>query len=301
MSDSLEAFLGELPPELAARARDELEPGALMAILAQARERFGGFELDAASFYRHLGRAVAASGEAGWPPDRLQTDELYLALGCARGVDGAAETFLVEYMPTVDSALGQLGLVPDTVDEARASILEALFAEGAAGEPLIASYAGRGPLRGWLRVVAARMARRHVGRVKREVPVPEEMLDAVLAPVKSAELAALKKQLRQDLKQVFAAALARLETDERVLLQSYYLDGMTVDQLAAVYGINRGTVSRRLARTRERLFDDTRAALKDRLRIDSAEFESVMGLMQSQLDLTLPSLLVSEGDRDVVP
>jgi RNA polymerase sigma-70 factor (ECF subfamily) len=300
MSDALDAFLRELPPELETRAR-EMEAGALSRmleeILARARERFPGLELDGESFCRHLGRAAAASGEADWPPDRLQTDELYLALGCARGKDGAAETFLAEYVSTVDGALGQLGLVPDTVEEARASILEALFAE----PPLIESFAGRGPLRGWLRVVAARMARRHVGRAKREVPVPEEMLDVMLAPVKSVELSALKKQLRLALKQVFAAALERLEADERVLLQSYYIEGMTVDQLAAVYGINRGTVSRRLARTRERLFGDTRAALKDRLRIDSAEFESVMGLMQSQLDLTLPSLLRSEGARDALP
>jgi RNA polymerase sigma-70 factor (ECF subfamily) len=69
-----------------------------------------------------------------------------------------------------------------------------------------------------------------------------------------------------------------------------------IDALAArglPAGVNRSTVVRWLADVREALFKETRRLLRERLRLNDSEFESLMGLVRSDLDLSISIFLTA--------
>ncbi len=76
-------------------------------------------------------------------------------------------------------------------------------------------------------------------------------------------------------------------------MRQHYLDGLTLDELATLYGTHRATAARWLAAARQALLDGTRQALMSRLRMPRAECESVIRMARSELDMTMRSLFAS--------
>jgi RNA polymerase sigma-70 factor (ECF subfamily) len=74
------------------------------------------------------------------------------------------------------------------------------------------------------------------------------------------------------------------------------LRGLGIDQIAALHGVHRATAARRLERAREALLVATRKSLMSRLSIDSAEFESLMDLIRSRLDVSIQRILGSQAE-----
>jgi RNA polymerase sigma-70 factor (ECF subfamily) len=64
-----------------------------------------------------------------------------------------------------------------------------------------------------------------------------------------------------------------------------------VEQIGRMEGTHKSTVSRWLARAREALFDEVRKRLKERLKVSASELDSLLGVLQSQLDLSLVRIL----------
>jgi RNA polymerase sigma-70 factor (ECF subfamily) len=69
------------------------------------------------------------------------------------------------------------------------------------------------------------------------------------------------------------------------------LDGLNLDQIGAVHRVHRATVARWIAAARESLLERTRKGLEEKLQLQGSEFESLMGLVRSQLDLSIHSFL----------
>ena len=67
--------------------------------------------------------------------------------------------------------------------------------------------------------------------------------------------------------------------------------GLTVEAIGKVYGVSHSTVSRWLAKAREAVIPETQRVLRDEMRLSPAEFDSVAGLVVSQLDLSVSRLL----------
>src|SRR5260370_1220010 len=83
-----------------------------------------------------------------------------------------------------------------------------------------------------------------------------------------------------------AAALAALAERERNVLRQYYIDGLTIDQLAALYQVNRATTARWVAGARLSVVAKTREHLVDELGIAAGEADSIIRLVRSQLDVS---------------
>jgi len=62
-----------------------------------------------------------------------------------------------------------------------------------------------------------------------------------------------------------------------------------------MYGVSARTVEQWLTSAHRRILAETRRALADRLRLAPSELDSIMGLAQSELDLTLPSILATRN------
>ena len=276
--------------------RLELER-ALDAAVAAARAEWPALALDPATFRAHLagsvpeGTAAADLGAAVCVPD------LYLARACALGVAGAVAAFEQRTMPAVEVALARLGGSAELTDEVKQVVREILFVGAGSSGPAIADFGGRGNLRAWVRVIATREALRLLRRDRGRVAVQDEDLYAVLAPSDDADpqLAYLKERYRAEFRKLFLRAVADLPRRERLALRLHVLDGLSIDEIAPIYRVHRSTAARWLTRARELLLRATRDGLMRELGLAASDVDSVLRLIQSNLDVSMSDALRSRS------
>ena len=216
--------------------------------------------------------------------------DLALASGCVRGDPSALRQFEATVLSRVPQFLARLdasaALCDDVAQELRAELLIA-----AGGKPPgLAGYTGRGELKAWVRVVAIRTALR---LRKSERRAPPDDGDPLLGKG-DPELDYLKLRYRSVCEEAFRGALATLSSRERLYLRLHYLEGLSLDRMASLYRVNRATIARRLAAHREKLHEQTRARLREVLKLRDSEFESLLGLLRSQLAVSLQGALARD-------
>jgi RNA polymerase sigma-70 factor (ECF subfamily) len=244
-----------------------------------------------------LAAAIEARLAGDDPPPRTPdlAIELHLAIACARGDAAAIAHFDRRYLDVVAPALAHMKLPAATVEDVRAAVRDKLLLpDGPDGDrpPRILAYAGRGALRGLVHVSAARTAISILRREDRELPVAGDDVAATLAsPEHDAELALIKEQYRAAFTAAFAEAARALDRRDRNLLRLHFLGGVTLEQLAAMYGVHRATVVRWLAAARDRVFDGTRRRMEATIGHD--ELDEVMDLIRSRLDVSVRRLLAT--------
>jgi len=106
--------------------------------------------LDRDRFAEHV-RALDPEAIARFPGD------LYIATACLTGDTTAIVRFERELFPAARAAIHSIHSSAAFVDEAMQRLRTSLFV-GDGNSPRLALYAGRGPLRSWLGVTAARIA-----------------------------------------------------------------------------------------------------------------------------------------------
>jgi RNA polymerase sigma-70 factor (ECF subfamily) len=166
----------------------------------------------------------------------------------------------------------------------------------------ISEYSGRGDLRRWVRTVALRTCLNLLRKGKAEVLVGDEQVLANMAQSgDDPELAYMKQRYRGEFKQAFLTALAALSARDQSLLRYHHADGLNIDEIGAIYRVHRVTAYRWLEKAREALVDGIQKTLRERLRLDQSEFDSILRLIRSQLHLSLVRHLgVQHDDDDVV-
>jgi RNA polymerase sigma-70 factor (ECF subfamily) len=263
---------------------------ALVTGLAAARAAWPEVALTGEQFVEFVGPRIAGGPD---PLARLLLPDLFLACACDRGDAAALAAFDRAYLPLLDRAVASLGASPAEQNELRQVVRVRLLVAREAAGTRIAGYSGRGSLGAWVRVVATREAARLLRKERRMGPAEDDALAQVLAPEASPELDYLKRLYRDEFRAALQTAVASLSDRERLLLRQHALDGLSIDQLAAFHRVHRATTARWIAAARKAVLDGTRRALTQRLRLRPAEFESILRLIDSQLDVSLPGLLRS--------
>jgi RNA polymerase sigma-70 factor (ECF subfamily) len=275
---------------------DELDP-LLAASVARAAAAWPGFTVDAERFVA----AIAARLADGVPPARaleaMQVDDLYLACGCAVGEPAALAGFEQRCGTAIERAIAATGASAAERADLGQVVRQRLLVAPADGDtPRIAAYSARGPLAAWVRVVATREAARMLGRARREVADNDE-LAGLLADGDDPEIGYLKRLYRGEFKRAFQAAIEALTDRQRLLLRQHVLDGLSIDQLAALYGAHRSTTARWLEAARDAVLAGTQRELVQRLQLSRGELASVMRLIHSQLDVSLSRVLLGPATR----
>ncbi|MDY7227613.1 sigma-70 family RNA polymerase sigma factor [Hyalangium rubrum] len=253
-------------------------------------------------FVIHLAqRLPEASPDSPIAPllEQLSLAELYLACACLHGVPAALENFDRHYLAKLPALLRgskQPEVVIDDVCQlARVKILVAT----PEGPPKIVEYTGRGALMNWVRVSAVRIA---IKLQAVEKPAPEHDADTVFAalpaPGVDAELDLIKRRHHADFRQAMREAFSALAADERHLLRLYFVDQLSMYELASLFRVNQSTVSRWLKSARQTVYEETRRHLRSRLGLSTRDFDSFLAVVNSQLELSLSQLL---GEKDGVP
>jgi RNA polymerase sigma-70 factor (ECF subfamily) len=222
----------------------------------------------------------------------LHRDDLYLACGCLDG-DAAALAAFHRLLDEVASKLRRLAASDDAFEEAKQRARQVVVARVDRPPPL-ADYSGHGALGGWLRIALTRelatLARQNTAaRAARAARADE--LDALAAADDDPETAYFKLHYREEFRLSFAVAISRLDGAERRALRYSILERLGIDDIARLEGVHRATAARLVARARGRLVDQTRRALRERLDVGSSELQSILNLIEREIDVSVQRLL----------
>jgi RNA polymerase sigma-70 factor (ECF subfamily) len=267
-------------PEVEARLRELVETGR--RALPEARVTDAQW---AAFLARHL-----VVGAAARMLEELRADDAHLALACLGGHPAAHRRLDERLRSVAGQALAGMRLGPSRTDELVQSVRTKLLV-GDGAEAKLATYGGRGPLDAWLRVSLARSALSMLRSPDPRSGDAGELDD--LHGDDDPRLAALRARCGPLLKRAVEQAARELPAPDRALLRLHFLDGLTIDDLAAVYHVHRATAARRLARARNTLTEKARARAMEALGVQEEELASLMGVMLSRLDVTLHRVLDS--------
>ncbi len=297
MSAAAEAgFLAALAPELVPAFAALPSLGDRLAVWAALPEASLLTREDLfAGVARRIGEGDLAEPEAAL--GSFEIADLCLALACAKGAPRALEELDRRFGGEMDRAIAKSKSLGVSRDEFRQIIREKLFVAAPGQEPRIASYGGRAPLAGWLRVVCAR-AVIDLARRQDDLPAGDQGLLDRLPSRDDPELAALRARHAEALPVAFAAGLAALAPRQRNLLRQRYLHNVSAASLAQSYGVHRATLFEWLEAARGDLIKHTEKRLKGAV---EQNLDSLLGLLGSELDLSIRRLLSStvEDETDV--
>ena len=242
-------------PETSADAGVHAVPELLRAAMAKRYDESGAgrYGIAVEQFEQILLAVVAkyaadaSAAEQASLVASLQVVELVLARACAAGSEAAWEVFLTRFRAPLYEAAYRIARDEATGRE----LADELYAE-LYGLPnrdgrrvcRLDYYMGRGSLEGWLRTV---LSQRYIDRYRsrsREVSLDEQLEAGVgfAAPQPADPPPA------DALSVAVATALRELDSEERFLLASWYLDNRTLADIGRQLRVHESTVSRRLDR-----------------------------------------------------
>jgi RNA polymerase sigma-70 factor (ECF subfamily) len=234
--------------------------------------------------------ASDAAADSARPSER--DADRAVARACAEGDPSAFALLEARYFPMVRAALVRVCAGTAEIDDVLQALRLKLFVAPVGGVPAIATYDGRAKLTTWLCTVAIRLARKSE-RTRHRSPLVDDLtaLDGLVAP-SSPELAYFKAQYRDVVRRAVDEAIAGLSTQERHVLRCW-ATGLTVDEIAAFYGVHRATAARWADASRETLQRGTCAAVRRLTGMTEREYAAVTNVVLSQLVSVVASALAS--------
>lgn len=255
-------------------------------VMAAGKRLWPKIEIAPARFARY----VEERFPKGEGLDTTHAGDLWLACGCLEGDAAAVDAFESTLIHQVPMFVARIDKSEPFVDEVRQQLREKLLVAARGEAPKIAEYTGRGALGRWLHVVAIRVALNLKRRPKKTVD-PDEADDKLLAAEPDPELDYIKKRYSKEFAQAFKDAMGKLTVKQRHILRLSIIDGLNLDRIAALEKVNRSTVARWLQAAREQLLRDTHKTLREKLKLDAVELESLLGLVRSRIDVSLHGML----------
>lgn len=283
------AFLTHRP---AAAGLADLEP-RLRDIIGRGVRAWPQLSFDPLRLVTNLGRVIGDDVDAAL--NDIYAEDVALASACSANVPGAMAEFERLCGAAVTAAVARIDHSPELRDEVRQVLWQRLFVGGADQVPRIASYAGRGPLAGWVAVAAQRVAldmRRDSARVVASDPVADDLLPTEAHP----EADYLRMRYKHEFEAAVREALAALPDRDRLLLRLTTVSGLSHEQIAAIYKVNGSTVTRWISRARSEVLEVTERSVCDKLGVARDEFLSLAGLLLSRIDVSISRVLQASED-----
>jgi len=238
--------------------------GRLAAILARPGNSSESKGADAADF---ISNCIS----------NLRAGELCLAIACEKGDESAWRAFDSEYRHTMQGAARAL-----TKDEAEAEdLIQFVFGElygvrldGDRRLSKLAHYSGRGSLGGWLRAVVYQAfidRKRQTARFEQveEVSEFDRLANEAAAHVNGRLSAPITQpddiedaRLRQATEEAMTQAFAEIEARDRLLLNYYYFDDLTLREIGLMMSVHEATISRWLAKAQREVKRKTEEILQ---------------------------------------
>jgi RNA polymerase sigma-70 factor, ECF subfamily len=231
----------------------------------------------------------------------IKANELCLAIACERGDEVAWGKLESEYRYSMQAAARAL-----TKDEAEAEdLIQFVFGElygvrmdGERRLSKFSYYSGRGSLGGWLRAVVYQcfIDRKRLNARFEQVEEIEE-LDR-LANTAASHLNGTfttpiaqpdefdDVRLRKATEEAMTQAFARIDPRDRLLLNYYYFDDLTLREIGLLMGVHEATICRWLARAQREVKSKTEEILKRNYGLRRAEVAECLQIAaRAELDV----------------
>lgn len=265
---------------------------AVARAAAEGRRVFPGVVVDEVVFARHAERVGAdLRGLTSHGAD------LYLACGCTLGDRQALAEFERQLLPAVDGPLRRMGVSEVQLDEIRQGLRVRLLSEA---QPRIGGYAAKGPLGAWLRIAATRLALNMVDGARIEnarVAADGLALDRLVTAAADPELEVVRGRFQPEFQRALNESLAALYPRAKEVLRLHYLDGKSLEAIAAIYGVHRATVARWLVAIRSTVLANLRDRLQATVKPSSSDFRSLAAALEDQLTISVDRLLPGTPPR----
>ncbi len=261
---------------------------ALIAAHAAARAACPGCDVEFSQFASEVVRRLGP----GLDPARLSgihTDDVYLAIACLDGDATAIGVLERDCLSEIDHVARKLRATADQAAEVGGHLRRVLFTAEPGHAPALATFSGKGSLRGYIRASATRELIRAINRARRMAPI-EPLLDS-LDLSRAPELSLLRARHGETISTALRAALEALDERQRAVLRYSLVAGWSIDRIGELYGVHRVTASRWLIAARNALGDHLRREVADRLQIPLDEVDSIVRLVCSQIDISLARIL----------
>ncbi len=268
-------------------ATDPALEAALCAASARARLAFPLLQADEASFRAWLLRGPQAGADKAAAVGLLHVEDVLLACACAAGDRRAHEELDLRLRAVVPSAAARMRASNAFVEEVQQRLRQKLLIGGPDGSPKILAYLGRGSLSSWLRAAALREALNLLDGERNDSPLDSAQLARLPSGGDDPELELVRRRYAPEFKSALDDALRGLPARERNLLRLYFVQGLTVEEIGRMEGTHKSTISRWLAKTRGSVLADVKRRLGAQLKLSSAELDSLIGALRSQLHLSL--------------
>jgi RNA polymerase sigma-70 factor (ECF subfamily) len=264
--------------------------------LDDAHRAWPGVALTDELFVDHLATRLKPGEDVGESLSRLKLSDLYLARAAETGRSDAVQAFEDLLLCRVGQFIDKVSRDPAFVAEVTQALRVKLFV-GQDGQGKLSQYSGRGALESWVCAVAIRTAY-DIGRVQgHEVRQQDDAVD-VLAASDDPELDLLRRRYDGQFRGALEAALANLGARERTTLRLYYIERLTAAQIGKLHRVHEVTVLRRVAGARKSVLEWVRNDLSRTLGLSNEEFDDLLTLMRSQLDVSVGRLLETQSDGE---
>jgi RNA polymerase sigma-70 factor (ECF subfamily) len=214
----------------------------------------------------------------------LHVEDLYLAWALERGDKAAFARFEREFLSQLSSQIKGAAAEQGELEQL---VRTRLFVSADGQSARISQYSGRGPFGGWLRMIATRclldLQRARNGHKQRELDSPSVPTDP--------ELDYLKLRYAKEFKLALEAALEKLDARQITLLKLSFIEQVPASVIGVMYSVSGRTVQRWLSDLRASLLAATRENLRASLGLSPSELDSLLGLVDSQLQVSLYRVL----------
>lgn len=270
--------------------------GAVEEFFARAREARPGDWIEPPALAERLGELLGESPDPLGELGALRAGDLVVAAAALAGHHQACAELEAEIHGIAAAVVGRMGGGPGEADETAREVVEKIVAGSADRAPRIADYRGRGSLGGWLRATVSRTYLNRMRSRKREVLIGDQgVLDALDDQRADPALAHLKALYRAEFAEAFEAAIGTLTHRQRAVLRYRFVDGATVETVAAVFRVHRSTCHRWIVEARAALAAATERRLRSKLSLSESDFEQVRQLVESQLELSLSRIFATKS------
>jgi RNA polymerase sigma-70 factor len=208
----------------------------------------------------------------------LHTNDLFLALSCAKGNDSGWRRFHALYGKYLADLSRHLLGGPDR-EEVGQTIWIDLFLPDRSGQSRIASYDGRSSLATWLRVVVSnriineRQRRNFCSANIENIPEPADP-----RALQKVESRLGSSRYENAIVSAFEKALASLNHRDALIVLLRYDQGLQLGEIARLYAVHQSTITRQLDRAIERLRADVIERLTSDYGLDRNQVDECMSV-----------------------
>lgn len=260
---------------------------AVTALWDRARAPWPGVVLSADQFLFYVAERIAPDAEVLTVLADLHVGDLYLACACVKGDPRALAAFERHFISRVSAYLARADVLPAFTDEVKQALRARLLVADKGLLPRLGGYAGRGPLGAWLWMSTTRVA---VDLRRESAPRNDDAALATLADratTPDPELAYLKAEYGPAFREAFRDVLGALSERDSSLLRLVFVDGLSTDRVGVLFGVSRWTANRRVAALCDRIFEETKTALAQRLGIPAANLNTLLRVIRSEMALSV--------------